>query len=116
MSSAAAPAPRRPNPVAVLIRVVVVTLAFGVLGLGIGGLLGIIAKSTTRLPSASTIASRGSSRGRTAAMVNPSGNTADMSFALFAGGVPGAAIGLLVGFAIIVRSEQAAFRNASGKS
>jgi hypothetical protein len=74
--------------------VVVVTLAFGVLGLGIGGLLGIIAIS----------------------VINMAGEVTDMSFALFAGGVPGAAIGLLVGFAIIVRSEQAAFRNASGKS
>ena len=45
MSSAAAPFRRRPSPILVLIRVLVVTAAFGILGLGFGGLMGIIGVS-----------------------------------------------------------------------
>lgn len=83
MNAEAAPARRRPNPVAVLIRIVVVTIAFGVLGLGVGGLLGIISISIISLV----------------------GEHTDMSMALFAGALPGAVIGALVGLALIVRSE-----------
>ena len=88
MSSAAAPLPRRPNPVLVVIRVMVVTLAFGVLGLGFGGLMGIIVVS----------------------ILNAIGMPTNMDMAVFAGGIPAAAIGLVAGFAVIVRSERQALR------
>lgn len=89
MNSAAVPARKRANPIAILIRVVVVTVAFGVLGLAFGGLLGIIAIS----------------------VINLAGETTDMSMALFAGAMPGAVIGVLVGLVVIVRSEHRALSN-----
>ena len=89
MNSAAVPARKRANPIAILIRVVVVTFAFGVLGLGFGGLLGIIAIS----------------------VINLAGAPTDMSMALFAGAMPGAVIGVLVGLVVIVRSEHRALSN-----
>jgi hypothetical protein len=89
VNSAAVPARKRANPIAILIRVVVVTVAFGVLGLAFGGLLGIIAIS----------------------VINLAGETTDMSMALFAGAMPGAVIGVLVGLVVIVRSEHRALSN-----
>ena len=89
MNSAAVPARKRANPIAILIRVVVVTVAFGVLGLAFGGLLGIIAIS----------------------VINLAGAPTDMSMALFAGAMPGAVIGALVGLVVIVRSERRAMTN-----
>ena len=88
MNSAAVPARKRPNPIAVLLRVVIVTVAFGVLGLAFGGLLGIIAIS----------------------VINLAGEPTDMSMALFTGAMPGAVIGALVGLVVIVRSESRAMR------
>ena len=89
MNSAAVPARKRTNPIAILIRVVVVTVAFGVLGFAFGGLLGIIAIS----------------------VINLAGAPTDMSMALFAGAMPGAVIGVLVGLVVIVRSEHRALSN-----
>ena len=98
MSSAAAPLPRRPNPVLVLIRVLVVTVAFGILGLGFGGLMGIIGVSIINAVGVT---------------INAVGVTTDMDMALFAGGLPGAVIGLLAGFVVMVRSERQQLRHAS---
>ena len=89
VNSAAVPARKRANPIAILIRVVVVTFAFGVLGFAFGGLLGIIAIS----------------------VINLAGAPTDMSMALFAGAMPGAVIGALVGLVVIVRSERRAMTN-----
>jgi hypothetical protein len=91
VNSAAVPARKRANPIAILVRVVVVTFAFGVLGLGFGGLLGIIAIS----------------------VINLAGEPTDMYMALFAGAMPGAVIGALVGLVVIVRSERRAIRGVS---
>ena len=91
MNSAAVPTRKRSNPIAVLVRVVVVTVAFGVLGLGFGGLLGILAIS----------------------VINLAGEPTDMSMALFAGAMPGAVIGALVGLVVIVRSERRAMLGVS---
>jgi hypothetical protein len=91
VNSAAVPARKRANPIAILIRVVVVTFAFGVLGFAFGGLLGIIAIS----------------------VINLAGAPTDMSMALFAGAMPGAVIGVLVGLVVIVRSERRAMRGVS---
>jgi len=90
VNSAAVPARKRANPIAILIRVVVVTFAFGVLGFAFGGLLGIIAIS----------------------VINLAGAPTDMSMALFAGAMPGAVIGVLVGLVVIVKSEHRALSNA----
>ena len=83
------PAPRRPNPVLVVVRVIVVTVAFAILGLGVGGLMGIVGVS----------------------IINAAGVPTDMYMALFAGAIPAAVIALLIGFALIVRSERQALRN-----
>ena len=91
VNSAAVPARKRANPIAILIRVVVVTFAFGVLGFAFGGLLGIIAIS----------------------VINLAGAPTDMSMALFAGAMPGAVIGALVGLVVIVRSERRAMRGVN---
>ena len=88
LNTAAAPARKRPNPVLILVRVIVVTIAFGVLGMGVGGLLGIISIS----------------------VINLAGELTDMSMALFAGALPGAVIGALVGLVVIIRSERSAMR------
>jgi hypothetical protein len=89
VNSAAVPARKRANPIAILMRVAAVTVAFGVLGLGLGGLLGIIAIS----------------------VINLVGEPTDMYMALFAGAMPGAVIGALVGLVVIVRSERRAMTN-----
>lgn len=73
-----------------LIRVVVITLAFAILGLGLGGFFGIVALS----------------------IINLSGEPMNMFLALFAGGVPGAVIGAAVGLVLILRSERQALRKA----
>lgn len=83
VNSAAVPARKRRNPIAIVIRVAVVTVAFGVLGLAFGGLLGIIAIS----------------------VINLAGEPTNMSMVLFTGAMPGAVIGALVGLVVIVRSE-----------
>ena len=88
MNSASSPVRKRSNAFAIVARVVVMTAAFGVLGLGLGGLMGILAVS----------------------IMNLAGQQIDMEMALFAGGVPGAAIGVLVGLVIIVRSERRTLR------
>ncbi|MGH9521496.1 MAG: hypothetical protein ACRD3E_03070 [Terriglobales bacterium] len=88
MSSAAQPAPRPPNPIGILVRVVVITIAFAVLGLGLGGLFGIVALT----------------------VINLTGEPINMTLALFAGGLPGAVIGGIVGLVLIVRSERQALR------
>ncbi len=88
MSSAAVPR-RRTNPVVVLIRVIVVTVAFGILGGGVGALMGIIG----------------------VAIINAAGVPTDMSMALFTGAVPGGLIGAVIGFVVIVRSERRAMQN-----
>ena len=88
MSTAPQPVQRRVNPLVIVLRVVVVTLAFGVLGLGLGGLFGIIS----------------------IAIINLAGQTTDMSMALFAGGAPGAVIGVLTGLVLMIRSEWQANR------
>ena len=88
MSTAPQQAKRRANPLVILLRIVIVTLAFGILGLGLGGLFGIIS----------------------IAIINLAGQTTDMSMALFAGGAPGAVIGLLTGVVLMVRSERQAFQ------
>lgn len=93
MNTAAAPARQRPNPMLVVIRVVVATIAFAVLGLGFGGLLGVIAVS----------------------VINLAGEPTDMFMALFAGGLPGAVIGGLVGLVTIIRSEAHAVRKQTPK-
>lgn len=82
------PAQRHPNPVLVLVRVIVVTVAFGVLGLGIGGLIGIIGVSIMKVAGVAT----------------------DMDLAIFVGALPGAVIGAAVGFVVIVRSEKQALK------
>jgi glucose-6-phosphate-specific signal transduction histidine kinase len=84
MSSAALPIGRRPNPVLVVIRVIVVAIAFGVLGGGVGGLMGIVGVS----------------------IINLAGIATDMYMALFAGVIPGALIGLTAGLGLIIRSER----------
>ena len=88
MNSAAMPAPRCPNPVLVLVRVAVVTVAFGVLGMGVGGLMGIIGVS----------------------IISAAGVPTDMYMALFAGAIPGAVVGLALGLVAIIRSERKAMR------
>ena len=88
MSTAPQQAKRRANPLVILLRIVIVTLAFGILGLGLGGLFGIIS----------------------IAIINLAGQTTDMSMALFAGGAPGAVIGLLTGLVLMVRSERHAIQ------
>ncbi len=88
MNSAATPAPRGTNPVLVLVRLIVVTIAFGVLGMGVGGLMGIVVVS----------------------IINATGLAMDMYMALFGGAVPGALIGAAVGLVVIVRSERKAIQ------
>ncbi len=89
MSSAPAPARRRrTNPFAVVVRVVVITVAFGVLGGGIGVLMGILGIS----------------------VINMVGEHTDMGLALFVGALPGLAIGAVVGFIIVIGSERKAVR------
>lgn len=88
MSTTAQPAVHAPNPIAILIRVVVITLAFAILGLGLGGFFGILGLSVANL----------------------AGERVDMILALFAGGVPGAMIGGVLGLVLIVRSERKALR------
>jgi hypothetical protein len=80
--------PRGPNPLAIAVRVIVITLAFAILGLGAGGLFGIIAVS----------------------VINLAGEPVNMYLALFAGGVPGALIGAVVGLVLIIRSERQVLR------
>ena len=94
MNSAALPARRRPNPVLVLVRVAIVTVAFGVLGLGVGGLIGIIG----------------------IAIINAAGVATDMSLVLFVGAMPGAVIGLAFGLLMIVRSERQALLQSPQRS
>ena len=91
MSTAPQAVRRPPNPIAVLIRIIVITLAFAILGLGVGGLFGIISVS----------------------LINLSGQSTNMYMALFAGGLPGAAVGALVGLIVIVRLEWKAMRAPS---
>ena len=79
MKPASASMRKRSNPFAILVRVLVMTAAFGVLGLSIGGLMGILAIS----------------------IMNLAGQHIDMNMALFAGGMPGAVIGLVLGLAVI---------------
>ena len=88
MSAAAQPVPRPPNPIAMLIRIVVITIAFAILGLGVGGLFGIVALS----------------------IINLTGEPMNMTLALFAGGLPAAAVGAVVGLILILRSERRALR------
>ena len=80
---------RRPNPVLVVVRVIVVTVAFAVLGLGVGGLMGIIGVS----------------------IINAAGVPTDMYMALFAGAIPGGLIAGAIGFVVIVRSEKRAYNH-----
>lgn len=94
MSAAAVPERRRANPALILIRIVVVTVAFGVLGMGLGGLLGIVGIS----------------------VINLAGEHTDMSFALFFGVVPGAAIGAVLGLAVMIRSEIQAAQGIASRS
>ena len=84
MSTAAAPARKRFNPLAFVVRVVVITIAFGVLGGGIGVLMGIVGIS----------------------IINLAGQQTDMGMALFVGALPGVAIGACVGFVVILGSER----------
>jgi hypothetical protein len=86
--TSASPARKRSNPLAILVRVVVMTAAFGVLGLGLGGLMGIVAVS----------------------VMNLTGLHVDMDMALFAGGMPGAVIGLVGGLVVMVHSERKQLR------
>lgn len=88
MSAAAQPVPRGPNPIAILLRVVIITFAFAILGLGMGGFFGIVALS----------------------VINLTGEPVNMYMALFAGGLPGALIGGVVGLVLIIRSERKALR------
>lgn len=67
-----------------LVRVIVVTVAFGVLGMGVGGLMGIIGIS----------------------IMNAAGIATDMDLAIFVGALPGAVIAAVVGLVVIVRSER----------
>lgn len=90
MSTAPQVAHRAPNPVGILLRIVIITGAFAILGLGLGGFFGIVALSIIKL----------------------FGEAADMYLALFAGGLPGAVIGAVVGLVLILRSERDAFRKA----
>ncbi len=95
MNSAATPVRRRPNPAVVLIRVIVVTVAFGVLGGGVGGVMGIIG----------------------VAIINAAGVPTNMYMAIIAGVIPGALIAGVVGLVVIVRSERKVLqerRQASG--
>ena len=89
--TSASPVRRRSNPFAILVRVVVLTAAFGVLGLAVGGLMGILAVS----------------------IMNLAGQHIDMDMALFAGGMPGAVIGLVGGLVVIVNSERKQLRRAT---
>jgi glucose-6-phosphate-specific signal transduction histidine kinase len=82
---------RRVNPIAVLVRVVVITIAFGVLGGGLGVLMGIIGIS----------------------VINLAGEHTDMGMALFVGALPGLVIGAAVGMIIVISSERKALRQAS---
>ena len=91
MNSASSPVRKRSNPFAIVARVVVMSAAFGVLGLGLGGLMGILAVS----------------------IMNLAGQQIDMEMALFAGGVPGAAIGLVGGLVVMVNSERKQLRRAT---
>ena len=84
MSTAASPVPRRPNPILILVRVMVVTVAFAVLGGGVGALMGIIGVAVT----------------------NAAGVPTDMQMAICAGAMPGAAISAVVGLVVIIVSER----------
>jgi hypothetical protein len=86
MSAEAVRARRKPSLVLALVRIVVFTAAFAVLGFALGGLMGIVA----------------------IAVINLAGERTDMVMALFAGALPGAGIGLAVGFIVMVRSEMKA--------
>jgi hypothetical protein len=77
---------RRGSFAGVLVRVVVITVAGMVLGLALGGLLGIIVLAT----------------------LNATGVPENMAAALYSYGVPGAVIGGIAGFAVIVWSERKA--------
>ena len=89
MSAAAAPAPGRgANPIAVLVRVMVITVAFGILGGGLGALMGILGVT----------------------IINLAGQQTDMGIVLFVGAVPGFVIGAAVGLTVIVSSERRAAR------
>ena len=94
MSTSAVPGRRPTNLALVLIRIVVVTFAFGVLGMALGGLLGIVAIS----------------------VINLAGEHTDMSFALFFGVMPGAAIGAVFGAAMMIKSEIWAARGIASRS
>lgn len=94
MSTAPQIAHQTPNPVGILIRIVIITGAFAILGLGLGGFFGIVAVSIIRM----------------------AGQSVDMYLALFAGGLPGAVIGAAVGLVLILRSERDAFRKAHSQA
>jgi hypothetical protein len=89
MSTAPQLAPSHaPNPVGIVLRIAIITGAFAILGLGLGGFFGIVGLSIIKL----------------------TGEAVDMYMALFVGGLPGAVIGAAVGFVLILRSEREAFR------
>jgi hypothetical protein len=88
VSTAPKTARKSVNPILVMVRVVVITLAFGILGLGLGGFFGIIGVS----------------------IINLAGQPINMYMALFAGALPGAAVGLLVGLVVMIRFERKAMR------
>ena len=91
MSTAPQLAPRTPNPFAVLVRIVFITLAFGILGLALGGFFGILA----------------------IVILNYTGHQINMYMALFWGGLPAGVLGLFVGVVLVVRSEWKALRKST---
>jgi hypothetical protein len=89
VSTAATPAPRdRSNPIAVLVRIIVITVAFGILGGGLGALMGILGIS----------------------IINLAGEHTDMGLAIFVGALPGLVIGAIVGFVVVIAWERRAAR------
>jgi hypothetical protein len=86
--TSASPVRKRSNPFAILVRIIVLTIASGILGLGVGGFMGIVAVS----------------------IMNVAGQHIDMDMALFAGGMPGAVIGLVGGLVVMVNSERKQLR------
>lgn len=89
MSTAAAPVPRRrSNPVVALIRFLIITVAFAILGGGLGTLMGIVGLS----------------------IINVAGEHTNMGLALFFGALPGLVIGALAGMVVIIIFERRAAR------
>ncbi len=76
--------PRRPSTAALVVRVVVVTFAFGVLGFALGGLLGIIVLGT----------------------MQATGVPENMHAAFSGFAVPGGIVGALAGLAAMLYSEK----------